>query len=231
MELLKNLLGALHDPEKLKALIVWGGYPVLFAIVYSETGLMVGFFLPGDSLLVTAGILAGLGSLNPWVLCGLLICAAVLGDNTGYWIGRKTGPLLFTRPKSLLFNPAHIQRAHGFYEKYGAKTVVLCRFVPIVRTFAPVVAGVGRMNYGKYVLFSITGGVAWISSMILTGYFLGSIPGVSRYLHVIILAVIFLSLLPAIIEIWRERRKRGAGGRGQEPESRGAGEPGKVSSE
>ena len=221
MELLHNLLGALHDPEKLKALIIWGGYPVLFAIVYSETGLMVGFFLPGDSLLVTAGILAGLGSLNPWALCGLLICAAVLGDNTGYWIGRKTGPLLFTRPKSLLFNPAHVQRAQHFYDKYGAKTVVLCRFVPIVRTFAPVVAGVGRMSWRKYILFSVLGGVAWICSMVLTGYFLGSIPGVSKYLHVIILTVIFVSLLPAIIEIWRERRKR------KEPESQRAREPGK----
>ncbi len=222
MELLHNLLGALHDPEKLKALIIWGGYPVLFAIVYSETGLMVGFFLPGDSLLVTAGILAGLGSLNPWALCGLLIVAAVLGDNTGYWIGRKTGPLLFTRPKSLLFNPAHVLRAQHFYEKYGPKTVVLCRFVPIVRTFAPVVAGVGRMPYRKYVTYSVLGGVAWISSMVLTGYFLGSIPGVSRYLHVIILGVIFLSFLPAIFEIWRERRKR------KESERQRASEPEKA---
>ncbi len=216
MELLKELLGALHDPDKLRALILWGSYPVLFGIVYSETGLMVGFFLPGDSLLVTAGILAGQGYLNPWTLCGLLIAAAVLGDNTGYWIGRKTGPLLFTRPKSLLFNPSHVKRAQGFYDKYGAKTVVLCRFVPIVRTFAPVVAGVGKMVYRRYVAFSIMGGIAWISSMILTGYFLGSIPGVNRYLHLIILSVIFLSILPAIIEIWRERKKRptGSGERG-----------------
>lgn len=212
MELLKELLGALHDPEKLKALILWGSYPVLFGIVYSETGLMVGFFLPGDSLLVTAGILAGQGYLNPWALCGLLICAAVLGDNTGYWIGRKTGPLLFTRPKSLLFRPGHVKRAQDFYDKYGAKTVVLCRFVPIVRTFAPVVAGVGRMAYRRYVAFSILGGVAWIAGMILTGYFLGSLPGVNKYLHLIILAVIFVSFVPVVFEVWREKKKERAKG-------------------
>jgi membrane-associated protein len=208
MEWIRNLLSALHDPDKLRSLILAGSYPVLFGIVFAETGLLVGFFLPGDSLLVTAGILAGQGYLSPWALCGLLITAAVMGDNTGYWIGRKTGPLLFTRPKSLLFNPSHVKRAQGFYDKYGAKTVVLCRFVPIVRTFAPVVAGVGRMVYRRFLTFSILGGIAWISSMILTGYFLGSIPGVNRYLHFIILTVIFVSLLPAFFEIWRDHRKR-----------------------
>ncbi len=211
MDHVLEFLKALYDPEKLKAFIAAGSYPVLFAIVFSETGLMMGFFLPGDSLLVTAGILAGQHILDPWALCGLLSAAAILGDNTGYWIGRKTGPVIFKRPKSLLFNPAHVERAHGFYERYGGKTVVIARFVPIVRTFAPVVAGVGKMPWRRYILFSVTGGAAWICSMTLVGYFLGSIPGVTRYLHVIILTVIFLSILPAVIEVLRQRRARGKG--------------------
>lgn len=206
MDHILEFLKALYDPEKLKALIAAGSYPVLFGIVFSETGLMVGFFLPGDSLLVTAGILSGQGLLNPWLLCGFLSAAAILGDNTGYWIGRKSGPVIFKRPKSLLFNPAHVERAHGFYERYGGKTVVIARFVPIVRTFAPVVAGVGRMPWPRYILFSVTGGAAWICSMTLVGFFLGSIPGVTRYLHLIILAVIFLSILPAVIEVMRQRK-------------------------
>ena len=225
MEQVKHWLAFLHDPEALKGLILWGGYPILCAIVYSETGLMVGFFLPGDSLLVTAGILAGLGHLDAASLCVLLSAAAIAGDNTGYWIGRKSGPLVFSRPKSLLFNPKNVQRAHGFYERYGAKTVVLCRFVPIVRTFAPVVAGVGRMKYSRFLTFSVCGGILWITSMTLAGYFLGTIPGVSRYLHVIILAVIAVSFLPAVFEILRERGRRksgggGAMGDGQEPSGR-----------
>jgi membrane-associated protein len=207
MDQIKDWLGFLHDPEKLKAMILWGGYPVLTAIVFSETGLLVGFFLPGDSLLVTAGVLAGLGHLNPAFLCLLLSAAAIAGDNTGYWIGRRSGPHIFQRPKSLLFNPANVERARSFYEKYGPKTVVLCRFVPIIRTFNPVVAGVGRMRYPRYLTYSIFGGVLWISSMVLVGYFLGSIPGMSRYLHVIILTVIVVSFIPAVVEILRERAR------------------------
>jgi membrane-associated protein len=202
---LLELLKALYDPEKLKALIVAGSYPVLFGIVFAETGLMLGFFLPGDSLLVTAGILSGQGLLDPWALFGLLSLAAVLGDNTGYWIGRRGGPLVFRRPKSVLFNPAHVQRAERFYQKYGGKTVVIARFLPIVRTFGPVVAGVGRMVYPRYVLFSVSGGLLWIGSMTAMGYFLGSIPGVNRYLHLIIITVIVLSFIPAVVEILRER--------------------------
>ena len=206
MDHLLELLKALYDPERLKALIAAGSYPVLFGIVFSETGLMVGFFLPGDSLLVTAGILSGQRLLSPWLLCGFLSAAAILGDNTGYWIGRKTGPVVFKRPKSLLSNPAHAERAHRFYLRYGGKTVVIARFVPIVRTFAPVVAGVGKMPWPRYILFSVTGGTAWICSMTLVGFFLGSIPGVTRYLHLIILAVIFLSILPAVMEVMRQRK-------------------------
>jgi len=214
LDSLAELLKALYDPEKLKALIASGSYPVLFAIVFAETGLMLGFFLPGDSLLVTAGILSGQGLLDPWALFGLLSVAAVLGDNTGYWIGRRGGPLVFRRPKSLLFNPAHVQRAERFYQRYGGKTVVIARFVPIVRTFGPVVAGVGRMIYPRYVLFSVTGGLLWIGSMTAVGFFLGSIPGVTRYLHLIIVAVVVVSFIPAVVEILRERaahkREQGA---------------------
>jgi membrane-associated protein len=210
METLKELLLYLHDPEKLKSLIAWGSYPALFAIIYSETGLLLGFFLPGDSLLVTAGIMAGQGYLHAATLCVLLSAAAVMGDNTGYWIGRRTGPLIFRKPKSLLFNPRNVDRAQRFYERYGAKTVVLCRFVPIVRTFAPVVAGVGRMTYRRYVAFSVMGGIAWICSMTLTGYYLGTRPWVDKYLHLIIAMVIAISFIPAVVEVLRERaRARG----------------------
>lgn len=215
MEHLSQWLSALYDPEKLKNLIVAGSYPVLFGIVFSETGLLLGFFLPGDSLLVTAGILAGQGYLNPWTLFGLLTLAAVIGDNTGYWIGRKAGPLVFKKPKSLLFNPEHVKRAERFYQRYGGKTVVFARFVPIVRTFAPVVGGVGRMIYRRYLMFSVAGGVLWIGSMTATGYFLGSIPGVNRYLHLIILAVITISFIPAVVEVLRgraEAKRHGSSG-------------------
>lgn len=208
---MENLIGwltALHDPNRLIELIRAGSYPVLFGIVYAETGLLLGFFLPGDSLLVTAGILAGQGYLDPWALFGLLSMAAVFGDNTGYWIGRRSGPHVFTRPKSLLFNPEHVRRAERFYLRYGGKTVVIARFVPIVRTFGPVVAGVGRMVYRRYVLFSVAGGILWIGSMTATGYFLGTIPGVKQYLHLIILAVITISFIPAVVEVLRQRAER-----------------------
>jgi membrane-associated protein len=219
MELLTELLGALHDPDKLRALILWGSYPVLFGIIFAETGLLIGFFLPGDSLLVTAGILAGQGYLDISLLMILLTVAAIVGDSTGYAIGKKTGPLIFKRPKSLLFNPEHLNRAHRFYEKYGGKTIVIARFVPIVRTFAPVVAGVGQMSYRRFLAFNIFGGIGWIVSMTAAGYFLGSLPGVDQYLHLIILAVIFISFVPVIVEVWREHRKK------KEPGSRRAGEP------
>ncbi len=200
-------LKALYDPNTLRALIVWGSYPALFGIIFSETGLLIGFFLPGDSLLVTAGILAGQGYLNIWTLCIVLSIAAILGDSTGYSIGRRTGPYIFRKPKSLLFNPKHVMRAQKFYERYGGKTIVLARFVPIVRTFAPVVAGVGKMKYLRFLSYNVFGGIFWIVGVALAGFFLGSIPGVSRYLHLIIIVVIILSFIPAVVEIYRERRR------------------------
>ncbi len=195
--------------HSLDDLIRWGGYVVLVAIVFTETGLLVGFFLPGDSLLITAGLVAAGGGLNIWWLNGLLIVAAIVGDSVGYAIGWRVGPRLFTREKSLVFNPRHVERTRRFYERHGSKTIVIARFVPIVRTFAPVVAGVGQMQYRRFLLYNILGGVGWVLSMTWAGYLLGrAIPNVDRYLHVIVIIVIILSVIPIGVEILKERRRR-----------------------
>jgi membrane-associated protein len=192
-------------------LIRWGGYVVLVAIVFTETGLLIGFFLPGDSLLISAGLVAATGQLNIWWLNTLLIMAAVVGDSVGYAIGWRAGPRLFTRPKSLLFNPKHIERTRAFYARHGAKTIVIARFVPIVRTFAPVVAGVGQMEYRRFVFYNVAGGVAWVTSMTWAGYLLGqAIPNIADHLHVVVVIVIVLSVIPVVVELVRERRRRSA---------------------
>jgi membrane-associated protein len=209
MDLLSELFARLRD---LPALVQWAGYVGLFAIIFTETGLFFGFFLPGDSLLVTAGLLVATRpeisqALDIRTLGLLLTAAAILGDNTNYWIGRLAGPRIFAKEDSLFFKRKHLARAAEFYERHGAKTVVLARFMPIVRTFAPLVAGAAHMNYRTFVTYSVTGGVAWIWSMLLIGYFLGSrVPGVARYLELVILAVIVLSLLPGLISWWRARQ-------------------------
>jgi membrane-associated protein len=190
-------------------LVRWGGYGILVAIVFAETGLLVGCFLPGDSLLITAGLVAATGTLNIWWLNGLLIAAAVVGDSVGYSIGRRLGPRLFTREKSLLFNPAHVVRTRRFYERYGAKTIVIARFVPIVRTFAPMLAGVGQMRYRRFVFYNVAGGVAWVVSMTWAGYLLGqAIPNIGDHIHILVLVVIVLSVIPIAIELLRERQRR-----------------------
>jgi membrane-associated protein len=192
-------------------LIRWGGYAVLVAIVFVETGLLVGFFLPGDSLLITAGLVAAAGGLNIWWLNVLLIAAAVVGDAVGYTIGARLGPRVFRREKSLLFNPRHLERTRTFYAKHGAKTIVIARFVPIVRTFAPVVAGAGRMPYRRFVFYNIAGGVGWVTSMTGAGYLLGqAIPDIGSRIHVVVLIVVILSVIPIVVEIVRERRRRSA---------------------
>jgi membrane-associated protein len=192
-------------------LVRWGGYVVLVVIVFTETGLLVGFFLPGDSLLITAGLVAAAGALDIWLLNLLLSIAAVVGDSVGYAIGARIGPRLFTREKSLLFNPRHVERTRRFYARHGAKTIVIARFVPIVRTFAPVVAGVGGMPYRRFLLYNVAGGVGWVVSMTWTGYLLGqTIPNVDRHIHVIVAIVIVLSVIPIVVEIVRERRKPSA---------------------
>jgi len=192
----------------LDSLIRWGGYGVLFAIVFAETGLLVGFFLPGDSLLFTAGVVAGTGALDIWWLNVLLIVAAVAGDSVGYAIGRRLGPRLFTREKSLLFNPAHVERTRRFYDRHGAKTIVIARFVPIVRTFAPTVAGVGQMEYRRFVFYNVAGGIGWVVTMTWGGYLLGQFPIIGSNLHVVAGVVIVLSLIPIAVELLRERRRR-----------------------
>jgi membrane-associated protein len=208
MEHLKEWLSYLYNAEKLKDLIIYGSYPALCAIVFAETGLLIGFFLPGDSLLVTAGIMAGQGYLNAPLLMVVLSISAIVGDTVGYSIGYRAGPHIFSRPKSLLFDPEHLNRASRFYEKYGGKTIVLARFLPLIRTFAPVVAGVGKMKYSRFLSYNIFGGIGWIVSMISIGYFLGSIPGIDRYLHLIIILVIVISFIPGVWEFLRERAKR-----------------------
>jgi membrane-associated protein len=192
-------------------LVRWGGYVVLTAIVFTETGLLVGFFLPDDSLLITAGLVAAAGHLNIWRLNALLILAAVLGDSVGYAIGRRLGPRLFTRPQSLLFHPRHVDRTRAFYARHGAKTIVIARFVPIVRTFAPVVAGVGQMEYRRFLLYNVAGGVGWVTSMTWAGYLLGqAIPNIGDHIHIVVGIVILLSLVPIFIEFIRERRRGSA---------------------
>ena len=179
-------------------------------IVFTETGMFFGFFLPGDSLLVTAGLLVSQGApLNLYTLGAVLSLAAIAGDNTNYWIGRTTGPRIFRREDSLLFKRRHLERAHAFYQRYGARTIVLCRFMPIIRTFAPLVAGAARMDYRTFLTFSVLGGTAWIWSMLLVGYVLGvHVPGVARHIELVIVGVIVLSILPGVIGWWRERRGR-----------------------
>jgi membrane-associated protein len=205
METLRQLFHQLTDVE---TLVRVGGLTAMTLIVFAETGLLVGFFLPGDSLLVTAGVFAALGQLNLWLLMGVLVVAAIVGDTVGYWIGRKTGPALFRRPKSLLFNPKHLRRAHDFYEKYGGQTIILARFIPIVRTFAPVVAGMGGMDYRRFVSFNVIGGFLWVVSMTLIGYFLGHFAWVRKNIELVILIVVFLSILPGIIAFAREKLKK-----------------------
>jgi membrane-associated protein len=209
--LVDALSGVLSGRYALDDLVRWGGYVVLVAIVFVETGLLVGFFLPGDSLLITAGLVAATGALNIWWLNVLLVAAAIVGDSVGYAIGWRAGPRLFTRPKSLLFNPRHIDRTRAFYARHGAKTIVIARFVPIVRTFAPVVAGVGQMEYRRFLFYNVAGGVGWVTSMTWAGYLLGrTVPNINEQIHVVVIIVILLSLIPIVVELVRERRRHSA---------------------
>jgi membrane-associated protein len=192
----------------LPALVQWAGYVGLTIIIFAETGLLVGFFLPGDSLLVTAGLLAAdpAFGLNVWLLGLILTVAAIVGDTVGYHVGKSTGPRIFTREDSLFFHKDHLLKAQAFYEKHGGKTIIIARFMPIVRTFAPVVAGVGQMRYASFLAYNVVGGVLWIWSMLITGYVLAkTVPGVAKHVEKVILVVVFLSILPGIIAWWRNR--------------------------
>ena len=187
-------------------LIRWGGYTVLVAIVFSETGLLAGFFLPGDSLLVAAGLVAATdGQLDIRILVAVLSAAAIAGDSAGYAIGYHLGPRIFNRDDSRWFRREHVTRTRRFFERYGAKTIILARFVPIVRTFAPTLAGVGRMRYRTFLVFNVLGGLGWVAAMTLGGYALGrSIPNIERSLHWVVAAVIVVSFIP----MWREWRRQ-----------------------
>lgn len=188
------------------SLIKTAGYFGLFAIIFAESGLFIGFFLPGDSLLFTAGFLASQGFLNIWLLAPLVFVAAILGDNFGYAFGRRVGPAIFYREDSLLFHKDHLERAKNFYEKHGPTTIVLARFLPVVRTFAPILAGVGRMSYKTFFFYNIFGAILWALGITWLGYFLGAtIPGIDKYLLPIILAIIILSALPTLIHIIKNR--------------------------
>jgi membrane-associated protein len=208
VQFLSELFARLRD---LPALVQWAGYVGLTLIIFAETGLLIGFFLPGDSLLVTAGLLSSQSDfgLNVWLLGAILTVAAIVGDSVGYSVGKLSGPRLFTRENSVLFNKQHLLRAHAFYEKHGGKTIVLARFMPIIRTFAPVVAGIGEMEYRAFLAYNVIGGIAWVWSMLMIGYVLGrTVPAVAQHIEKVILLVIFLSILPGIISWWRERTKK-----------------------
>lgn len=198
-----------HRYSDLQGLVRWGGYVGLTLIIFAETGLLVGFFLPGDSLLVTAGLLAsqGYGDLNVYLLGVILSLAAIVGNSLGFAVGKASGPRLFTREDSLLFNKKYLFRAHEFYERHGGQTMILARFMPIVRTFVPVVAGMAKMSFRTFTFYNIVGGLLWIWSMLFVGYFLGRyIPGIDKHIEKVIVLVIFLSILPGIIGWLRGRR-------------------------
>lgn len=212
-----DFLRTLTDPERLIQFLTnfvagWLGYALLFGIVFSETGLLVGFFLPGDSLLFTVGVVAGAGNLNIVIVNLVLMAAAMIGDSTGYLIGRKTGPRIFNRPNSRLFKREHLMRTQHFYEKYGGKTIIYARFVPIIRTFAAFVAGVAEMPYLRFLPFSICGAAGWVVFMTTLGYTLGKVALVRQYFDKVVLLIIVLSLLPAFSEVLKARRRAPTGG-------------------
>ena len=196
----------LHQIYDVEGLIQWGGLIMLTAIVFTETGLMFGFFLPGDSLLVTAGVFAAAGHLDFLSVATILSIAAVSGDQLGFWIGSSAGPRVFNREDSIFFHKRHAARAQQFYDRHGGKTIILARFIPVIRTFAPVVAGVGQMEYRKFVLYNVVGGVGWVWSLTSVGYALGrNIPNIDRHIHLVIVVVVFLSILPGIIELAKSK--------------------------
>ena len=195
----------------LEELIKWGGLLVLTIIIFAETGILAGFFLPGDSLLLTAGLLASHGIIDIYGILFFLTSAAIAGDSFGYWIGIKTGPRIFKKEKSLFFAKDHLIKAAEFYKKYGGKTIILARFIPFARTFLPVIAGAAKMEYRSFLFFNVAGGIIWVFSLSLLGYFFGDIPVVKNNFEYVIIGVIALSLFPVFktgIKIYLSRRKK-----------------------
>lgn len=210
---LVDFLRTLTTPERLIELLTtvlrgWLGYGLLFGVVFAETGLLTGFFLPGDSFLFTVGVVAGAGQLRLSWVWAVLMAAGILGDSTGYWLGRRTGPMIFRKPDSRFFKREHLVRSQRFYEKYGGRTVVLAKFLPILRTFVPFLAGVGRMPYRRFLLFSVCGVCGWVASVTTLGYSLGGVPLVRRHFEKVILLIIALSLIPVVSESWKARRRK-----------------------
>lgn len=207
-----DFIRILTTPERLLALLTtvfagWWGYALLFAIVFAETGLLVGFFLPGDSLLFTVGVVAGAGGLNIYAINIALMVAAITGDAVGYTLGRKTGARIFDRPDSRFFKREHLVRTHEFYEKHGGKTIIYARFIPIIRTFAPFVAGVAGMSYPRFLSFNIFGGIGWVLSMTMLGYWLGNVPVVRAHFEKVIIGIILVSVIPALLHALPSKRK------------------------
>ena len=206
MNLLQDFFHTVYNVPELIRIVGQYGLPL---IIFAETGLLAGFFLPGDSLLITAGLLAARGDLSLPLLIVTLIPAAILGNATGYQIGKRAGRPLYNRPDSFLFRREHLQMTHEYYERHGGKTIIIAQFAPILRTFAPVVAGVAEMGYRKFASYNIVGAIAWIASMTLGGYLLGNvIPGIDKRIDVVVMVVIAISLLPALIGWFRARADR-----------------------
>jgi len=207
--LLPDWLSAQGLIDAFGAYAFWG----VVAVIFAETGLLIGFFLPGDSLLFLTGLLIGSGVIAQpiWFACLVLIVAAFVGNLVGYWIGRKAGPSVFNRPNSRFFKQVYVDKTHAFFERYGGRAIILARFVPIVRTFITVMAGVGKMDFGSYALYSGIGAVLWGGLVTLSGYWLGNIPFVAENIEIILLAFVFVSVLPIVFEYWRHRRGEGLG--------------------
>lgn len=210
MEIIKSFIDIILHLDKHLALLVsqYGTltYAILFFIIFAETGLVVTPFLPGDSLLFAAGAVTAIGSLNIFLIIGILMCAAILGDCTNYWIGRKFGISIANNPKFPLINSNHIVKTEKFFEKYGTKAVIIARFIPIVRTFTPFIAGIGKMPFRRFIAYSIIGGISWISIFTLSGFFFGNIPIIKKNFHYVIFAIIFISFVPAVYEYIKEKR-------------------------
>lgn len=212
MHELLDFFRSLTDPDGLRALLTtvlsgWWSYALLFAIVFSETGLLIGFFLPGDSLLFTIGVVAGAGDLNVGLIILLLIAAAIIGDAFGYMLGRQAGPHVFNRPDSRWFKREHLIQTQQFYEKHGGKTIIYARFVPIIRTFAPFIAGVAKMPYSRFATFNVVGGIGWVTAMTLAGYWLGNFDLVRRHFEKFVVGIVLLSVLPILLEMLKSRRR------------------------
>jgi membrane-associated protein len=217
--MLSTLLGtildvwrSLTDPDKLIHLLTqvltgWLGYALLAGVVFAETGLLVGLFLPGDSLLFTVGVVCGAGDLDIVKISSLLVVVSILGDQSGYFLGYRTGPKIFSRPDSRFFKQEYVRRTQAFYEKHGGKTLIYAKFVPIVRTFAPFMAGVGRMRYTRFLSFNVFGGLGWVLSATLAGYYLGGIPAVRHNFEKVVIGIVLISVLPMVIQILRSRKE------------------------